>query len=613
MMMPVRYFMKLSFAVKIIVVISLLSVSLSSIAVYFFYSNAHHIVLTQTKNQLLYLAQAGTFLFDEADRQRIEHFAQKIHVASQPIDIKTLQTLAEGEVSAALSVEKQQYYGQSADYLYLVQKLRQLRASSSRYLQNFRELPLSPPIYKQYPAAIHYAYLFVPLSDGHIVQFLAEANQFAETSKEDPPFAFYHPLKTDISAFTLPFKNGLSHTTPNFATDNWGTFLTAVAPIKNAQGEVIAALGIDMNVSSEANHLNKLFNLSILIIIVSFLTSILAAYWLAHWLVQPVAALSVAAERMLQRDFTVQAQVRSGDELELLANVFNKMVAEVREYSQNLELKVIQRTEELEIAHEEVRALNEFLQEENLRMSTELNISRQLQRMVLPTADELNKIEHLDIACFMEPANEVGGDYYDIFQYGNAVKIGIGDVTGHGLASGVLMLMVQTAVRTLFANEICQPEQCLNILNRAIYDNVQRMQSDRNLSLALLDYQNGTLKLTGQHEEVLVVRKNGEVKCIDTDELGFPIGLEQDIEPFIGQFEIQLSGGDGIVLYTDGITEAADMNNHLYGKQRLCQIISKHWHQSAMQIQQAVIQDVKFHIGKQRVYDDITLLILKQK
>ncbi len=602
--------MTLSFAAKISFVISLLAVVLSSAAVYFFYSSAHNIVLTQTKNQLFYLAQAGTFLFDETDRERIQRLAQVLHDAAK-IDVEQLKNLPFGESMPALSAEQKNYHAQSTDYPYLVQKLRQLRASSAKYLQPLKKIPLFPEYYEQYPAAIYYAYLYVQLpefADGSIVQFIAEANE-----DEDSYFVFYRPLKTNTLAFREPFNTGLSYTTPYFETDIWSTSLTAIAPIKNRQGEVIAALGIDMNVENEANYLNQLFYLSLLIVIVSFIVSIFAAYWLAYWLVKPVAALSVAAQRMLERDFTVQVKVKSGDELELLANVFNKMVAEVREYSEDLELKVAQRTEELEIASEEIRALNEFLQEENLRMSAELNISRQLQQMVLPTKFELAHIKNLDIACFMEPADEVGGDYYDILQYGDSIKIAIGDVTGHGLESGILMLMVQTAVRTLFANEICKPKQCLNILNRAIYDNVQRMQLDRNLSLVLLNYKNGVVKFTGQHEEILIVRNNGQIESIDTDELGFPIGLEQDIEQFIKQSEIKLQTNDGIVLYTDGITEAADMQQNLYGKQRLCEIISQHWHQSAICIQQAVIYDVKLHIGKQRVYDDITLLILKQK
>jgi serine phosphatase RsbU (regulator of sigma subunit) len=81
-------------------------------------------------------------------------------------------------------------------------------------------------------------------------------------------------------------------------------------------------------------------------------------------------------------------------------------------------------------------------------MSAELAVSRKLQQMLLPKEHELNQIPGLEIAGFMEPATEVGGDYYDVLNHNGNVKIGIGDVTGHGLESGVVMLMTQTATRT---------------------------------------------------------------------------------------------------------------------------------------------------------------------
>ncbi|HBB31884.1 MAG TPA: serine/threonine protein phosphatase, partial [Cyanobacteria bacterium UBA9273] len=75
-----------------------------------------------------------------------------------------------------------------------------------------------------------------------------------------------------------------------------------------------------------------------------------------------------------------------------------------------------------------------------------------------------------EIAGFMEPASEVGGDYYDVLYHNGTVKIGIGDVTGHGLESGVLMLMVQTAVRTLLEVNETDSKKFLDVLNRTIYN-----------------------------------------------------------------------------------------------------------------------------------------------
>ncbi|HCA97977.1 MAG TPA: stage II sporulation protein E, partial [Cyanobacteria bacterium UBA9226] len=107
---------------------------------------------------------------------------------------------------------------------------------------------------------------------------------------------------------------------------------------------------------------------------------------------------------------------------------------------------------------------------------------------------------------------------------------------------------------------------------------------------------------------VIVVRAGGEVERIDTVELGFPIGLDEEITDFIATEQIQLNPDDVVVLYTDGITEAFDINRQQYGIDRLCEVVSCHYSRSAEEIRQAVIDDLRRHIGTQKVFDDITLV-----
>lgn len=255
----------------------------------------------------------------------------------------------------------------------------------------------------------------------------------------------------------------------------------------------------------------------------------------------------------------------------------------------------------------------EKLKAENLRMSAELNVARQIQTMILPREEELKQISNLDISGFMEPADEVGGDYYDVLNHNGTLKIGIGDVNGHGLESGVLMLMTQTAVRTLQEAGETDPVKFLDILNRTLYKNIERMNSDKSLTLALLEYERGQLKISGQHEQVLIVRSSGEVESINTVDLGFPIGLDSHIADFIAQEQVELHLGDVVVLYTDGITEAKNIKKEQYGLERLCQVLQDHRYCNASEIKDAVIQKLREYIGEQKVFDDFTLLVLKQK
>ncbi|MBX9635767.1 MAG: SpoIIE family protein phosphatase, partial [Magnetospirillum sp.] len=312
------------------------------------------------------------------------------------------------------------------------------------------------------------------------------------------------------------------------------------------------------------------------------------------------------------------------DELGLLVGSLNAMLAssqrgldqrdraqaDLTALTHDLERRVAERTAELEAASQEISSLNRQLKADNLRMGAELDVSRRIQQMILPTELELAQISGLDVATFMEPASEVGGDYYDILQADNGrLRIGIGDVTGHGLESGVVMLMTQSAVRTLVTGDETSAVRLLDVLNRTIYKNVERMGSDKNLTLALLDYRPeppagmagqgiaGHLRVSGQHESVIVIRHGGIIELFDTVDLGLPIGLVDDVTEFIAEITILLHPGDTVVLYTDGITEAADSSHNLYGLERLCEVARAHWQDEAEAIKAAVVADVRRHIA----------------
>lgn len=342
------------------------------------------------------------------------------------------------------------------------------------------------------------------------------------------------------------------------------------------------------------NFIRKKYMISVVVLIsLVIVTYVFISFYRA--VMETVLVLDEASKKMASGNLNHKIILENKDELGQVVGSFNNIA------------------DALVHANLEITVLNDRLKSENMRMSSELDVTRKIQQMLLPKDRELKEVVGLDIAGFMESADEVGGDYYDVLQQDGRVKIGIGDVTGHGLESGVLMIMVQMAVRTLLAYDEPDPVRFLSAINRAIYDNVQRMKSDKNASLALLDYQEGMLKLSGQHEEMIVVRCNGSVERFDTIDLGFPIGLDVDITEFVAETLVQLYTGDVVVLYTDGITEAENMDKMLYGLERLIEVVTVNWQGTAGEIRHAVIDDVRSHIGEQKVFDDITLLILKQK
>ena len=384
--------------------------------------------------------------------------------------------------------------------------------------------------------------------------------------------------------------------------------LLAIARLKYQPWSVIFAQPISVALAPVEKQIQDA--LLLLAIIATIVTIIALA--IAQLLTKPVIYLTQAVAQFTAGHLDMRVKMPQQDEIGLLARSFNSMARQIQESFETLEDKVKERTAELASANQEIIALNEKLKEDNLRLGAEVNVARQIQQMILPNPHEL-EIDGLDIAGYMEPADEVGGDYYDVLQIDGVVTLAIGDVTGHGLESGILMLMAQTSVRTLQEIRELDPVRFLDVLNRTLYKNVQRMNSEKSLTLAILNYSEGRISISGQHEETLVVRKNGEVERIDTMDLGLPIALDDDIARFISHIVIELEPGDGVVLYTDGIPEAYNIGKKQYGLKQLCEVIGQNWHKSAAEVKDAVIVDVRQHIGKQKVFDDITLLVFKRQ
>lgn len=307
---------------------------------------------------------------------------------------------------------------------------------------------------------------------------------------------------------------------------------------------------------------------------------------------------------------------------EVISRIFGenkRLLGELQAHHDHLDVLVAERTAELqrknhdfEAVNKEIKKLNERLEEENKKMGADLDVVRRLQSMVLPRRVDLTAVKNLDISYVMEPAEEVGGDYLDILNIGSVTKIGFGDVTGHGLESGVLMIMVQTAAWSLLEIGVREPVQFLAALNRMVYHNTRRIGADRTISLTFVDLAPRSVTICGQHEEVLIVRQNGQLEVIDTVDLGLPLGWEADITGFLVAKEVPFGAGDLLALVTDGVTEAENPAGEYYGIERCCACLQKNYLLAAEEIKTALVADIDAFIGSQQRFDDVTIIVLKK-
>ncbi|ARQ58833.1 HAMP linker domain-containing protein [Rhizobium sp. Kim5] len=375
--------------------------------------------------------------------------------------------------------------------------------------------------------------------------------------------------------------------------------------------EIDASLYAAQAKISEAT--NRIVIYQILAILMSLLIVAIAVFAASKRITSGIRALAGAAKRIEAQDYSVRVAISSKDEVGVAGEAFNRMAERISYHTENLEQLVEERTAQIEDAKEEISALNAQLQRENRRLGTELAVAERIQMMVLPLQQELEEFQDIEIAAYMRPAEEVGGDYYDVLKNGKRLKIGIGDVTGHGLESGVLMLMVQSVARALQEAGNTDAVEFLANLNSALFKNIVRTRIDKHLTLAFLDYDGKEMILSGQHEEVVIVRANGEIQRIDTMELGIPIGLEADISAFIKTREIAFEKGDLILLHTDGVTEAENDAGELFGMERLCREALRLKDQSAEKVVSEIVATLMLFIGSQKIYDDITLLAVRHR
>ncbi len=268
----------------------------------------------------------------------------------------------------------------------------------------------------------------------------------------------------------------------------------------------------------------------------------------------------------------------------------------------------------LQTANEKIATLNERLKDENLRLTHELQIAQHIQSIVLPKESDYNSFGDLDIACCMVPATEVGGDFYDTISLGDTGIISIGDVTDHGLHSGLIMMMVHTALRALSKLEKDDIQTLFSVINEILYDFRLKTDDHRIMSLIILKYLgDGNFEMTGQHESLLIVRGNGAIEEISSFDFGMFAGLDESVSGYLGNHRFSLEDGDALVLYTDGVTEAMNESEQLFGKKGLMDAIQSVAPSSSEVVKDAILNRCRDHIGTQKLYDDISIMVVRKK
>ena len=250
------------------------------------------------------------------------------------------------------------------------------------------------------------------------------------------------------------------------------------------------------------------------------------------------------------------------------------------------------------------RANAERLESER-RLAQELEIAKQVQARLFPQT--FPALRTLDYAGACIQARHVGGDYYDFFALGEE-KVGlfVGDISGKGIAAALLMANLQANLRSQFALAREQPQRFLQSVNRLFFENTVD-SAYATIFFAEYDDIAQRLRYTNcGHLSGLLLRQDGAIEWLHST--GTVLGLFREWES--PSVECQLTPGDTLALYTDGVTESFGDGEEEFGEQRLIEALKRHRGQTADSMVMSVIRDVQ-RFSPHEQHDDITLIVAK--
>ena len=239
---------------------------------------------------------------------------------------------------------------------------------------------------------------------------------------------------------------------------------------------------------------------------------------------------------------------------------------------------------------------------------SEMELAKRIQTALLP---DKQKIKGYEVAAAMSPAVEVGGDYYDIIETMKGDKwITMGDVSGHGFDSGLVMMMAQTSILSMVSNgHVYQPSTILSSVNSVIRENLARLGSDHYMTMMAINLNDKHMTVAGKHQDIIIYRSSlNKTEVVSTT--GTWLGISDDIEKHLQDVSIDVHDRDIVLLFTDGITEATDRDGEMYGQERLEQALNQYADLPVGKILDKIFDDVNSFQEEQ--LDDMTLVVIKR-
>ena len=433
-------------------------------------------------------------------------------------------------------------------------------------------------------------FLYVQILEGDMCTYIFDADRADDRCQLGTTHEVSGPTKE-----TEHPENGI----PAFITnDAYGWLCTSMEPVRDEAGNPVALVGVDMSMDEimkdRAEYLRNvilLMEAAVLVLIVLILFGINKA------LIKPINKLSAAARSFVQdrseehRDDSAISRLNiwTGDEVETLCESIKQMELDINNYITHLTAVTAEKE----------------------RIGAELDVATHIQSSMLPSIfPAFPDRPEFDIYATMDPAKEVGGDFYDFFMVDERhLAVVMADVSGKGVPAALFMVIGKTLIK-----DHTLPDTDLGTVFAEVNNILCESNSEGLFITAfegVLDLMTGEFRFVNAgHEPPFICPAGGRFSPYKIKP-GFVLAGMEDIRYRSGV--LTLSPGDKIFQYTDGVTEATDTGNGLYGMERLEEALNRVADRTPEEILPAIKADIDAFVGDAAQFDDITMLCLAYK
>lgn len=380
--------------------------------------------------------------------------------------------------------------------------------------------------------------------------------------------------------------------------EEYGWLCSAGAGIYDQNGEVVGTACIDVSMDDiMKNRQEFLQNLCLVLLGITIVICLLILAGINRILLVPVKSLSQAAALFVKdKESTKKTQtaisqlnIHTGDEIEELSEAIKTMEMEINDYIDHLT---------------EVTAEKE-------RMGAELNIATQIQASMLPCIfPAFPDRNEFDIYASMDPAKEVGGDFYDFFLIDeDHIALVMADVSGKGVPAALFMVIAKTLLKNTAQSGI-SPKEVLSQVNTQLCEN-NEAEMFVTVWLGIMQISTGHMVCANAGHEYPAIRRVGGQYELLHDKHGFVLaGMEGSRHR---EYEITLEKGDSLFVYTDGVPEATNAENELFGTDRMLEALNQNPDAASEEVIREVQKAMEVFVKQAPQFDDITMLSMIYK